>query len=102
MARSASSDSLSATATRLYSGDVAPASTSPKRRYACASVRALPAGTALPVVDPGIRTILAIKPGLAGDAGHPSRASKAMTVPAGPRRALLRTFSQGVGRSLGV
>src|SRR3954452_23213833 len=59
MARSASSDSLRATATRAYSGDVSAASTSPKRRYAGASVRAVRTGTALPAVRPGIPAILA-------------------------------------------
>src|SRR4051794_20122727 len=46
MARSASSDSLRATATRSYSGDVPAATTSPKRRYTSASVRTLPTLTA--------------------------------------------------------
>src|SRR6187200_134886 len=47
MARSASSDSLRATATRSYSGDVSAASTSPKRRYTSASVLPLPTGHVL-------------------------------------------------------
>src|SRR4051812_39859494 len=60
MARSASSDSLRATATRSYSGDVSAASISPNRRYTSASVRALPTGAALAAVGPGIATTLAL------------------------------------------
>src|SRR5690348_8070670 len=60
MARSASADSLRATATRSYSGDVRAAATSPKCRYTWASVRALPPGTAPSAVGPGIPAILAI------------------------------------------
>src|SRR5690349_24965356 len=60
MARSASADSLRATATRSYSGDVPAAATSPKCRYTWASVRALPPGTAPSAVGPGIPAILAI------------------------------------------
>ncbi len=45
MARNASSDSLNATATRSYNGDVPAASTSPNRRYTSASARPLPTGT---------------------------------------------------------
>ena len=44
----------------LNSGDVSAASTPPKCRYTCARVRALPTGTALAAVGPGIPTILAI------------------------------------------
>src|ERR1700722_13196016 len=61
MARNASPDSLRATATRSYSGDVPAASTSPKYRYTSARVRALLTGTALPAVGPGISTSLAIE-----------------------------------------
>src|SRR5580704_4544007 len=73
MARSASPDSLRATATRSYSGDVPAASTSPKCRYTWASVRARPADTALPAVGPGTPTILAADGGHLAGGGPPGR-----------------------------
>jgi hypothetical protein len=67
---SASPDALRAAATRCYSGAAPAASTSPKCRYTCASVRALPpTDTASAAVDPGVPTILA--------RGHSSASSPA-------------------------
>ena len=79
MTRSASSDSLNAIAICAYSGEVFGASTSPNRRYTCASVRPRPPPFVLPALDFGIPASLAT-------ADHSASKSNANGVPDVDRR----------------
>src|SRR4051794_14706144 len=92
MARNASSDSLRATATRSYSGDVPAASLCPKCRYTSPSVRPRRTGTALRTGGPGIPTTLAV--GVASGCRHNARLSHPQSE-SGPREAFLTVEHAG-------